>query len=126
MQTVIDWAVLGVVATVISSIIAGVKAYGRHEEKIEQHQRAIDNCHMEDVMTVPKCERVHEATQKQFQSELRQYQDLSRANLKPLVDDVAELKSDTKQISKDLTELRLQLSGIMGQITTMQAREDVR
>jgi hypothetical protein len=126
MQTVIDWTVLGTVIAIVGSLVAGIRAYGRHEEKIDQHQRAIDACHMEDVMTAPKCEKTHEATRKQFQAELRQYQDLSMANLKPLVEDVSELKCDTKQISKDVTNLSLQLAGVMGQIATLISKGEMR
>ena len=119
MQTAIDWAFIAIVVTVVSGIIAGFRAYGRHEEQIAQHQKAIDSCHMEDIMTEPKCDKLHTASQQQFKSELNQYQELTKANLKPLVEDVSDLKGDVKKIAADLTELRLQLSGIMGQITTM-------
>jgi len=126
MHTVIDWGFVGIVVTIVGALIAGFRAYGRHEEKIEQHQKAIDSCHMEDVMTVPRCEKEHRATQEQFRVELQQYQQLTKANLRPLVDDVSELKSDTKLIAQELNKLALQLSGVMGQITTITAKREER
>jgi len=60
-------AVLGIVGILM---VTGI-AWGKHQQKIEEHQRVIDNCHLETLMTEEKCKRFHEISKDSTENQLK-------------------------------------------------------
>jgi len=69
------WEVLS--GAVIVLLAAGI-AWGKHQQKIEEHQRVIDNCHLETLMTEEKCRHLHDSRQTTTDSQLKSIFDMQK------------------------------------------------
>jgi hypothetical protein len=78
-STLIGWAVM---------IFGGGAAYGHIKHKTDAHQKAIDNCKMEDLMTEDKCREFHGTHQEAT--------DVTLTNIQRTLDDIRQDRKDSE------------------------------
>ena len=72
-------------------IFSGGAAWGHHRRQLAEHQRAIDGCKMEDLMTEDKC--------KEFYETHRESTDTKLTNIENMLTD---MKTERRDIDKRL------------------------
>lgn len=77
---------------------------GKHHAKLNTHQQYIDDCHMEDVMTVDKCRDFHDRTQ------------VSTVN------QLSAIQENQREMRLDMRKYQVQLSAAIGRIENIAGR----
>jgi len=95
------WEVLS--GAIIVLLAAGI-AWGKHQQKIEEHQKVIDNCHLETLMTEEKCKRFHEISRDSTENQLKGIFDMQ------------------KEMRDNLARYQIQLSAAVGRIENLAGR----
>lgn len=93
----------GVSGAIILLLGAGV-AWGKHQQKIEEHQKIIDKCHLENLMTEEKCDKLHQARQATTDSQLKSLLDMQ------------------KEMRDNMVQYQIQLSAAVGRVENLAGR----
>jgi len=82
---------------------AGI-AWGKHQQKLDEHQKVIDKCDLSKIMTEDKCKTMYENNRNSTESQLKSIMDMQR------------------EMRDNLAHYQLQLSSAIGRIENLAGR----